>query len=65
MAGSYCAEEYWAELSMWYWGSHGEFADVSRRLPRPGPGGLARYDPHGFALVGEIYDGTHATLRGD
>lgn len=59
------AQEYWAELSMWYWGSHGEFCDGKRRLPVPGPAGLARYDALGFALVGAIYDGTHAALHDD
>ena len=36
--------EYFAELSMWIFGSHGEFADHQRQLPAPGPAGLARYD---------------------
>ena len=59
------ADEYFAELSMWFWGSHGEFADRARRLPPPGPRGLSAYDPDGFALVGAIYDGTHPALHGD
>jgi hypothetical protein len=54
------ASEYWAELSMWYWGTHGEFVDKASRQPAPGPAGLARYDPGGFRLVGEVYDGSHA-----
>lgn len=53
------ASEYWAELSMWYFGTHGEFLDKSSRVPAPGPGGLARYDPAGFALLGALYDGSH------
>ncbi|KAG8464487.1 hypothetical protein KFE25_003550 [Diacronema lutheri] len=53
------ASEYWAELSMWYFGSHGEFVDGGARTPAPGPAGLARYDPAGFALLGALYDGSH------
>ena len=45
-----------------YFGSHGEFADRERRLPTPGPGGLAAYDPDGFALLASIYGGTHPRL---
>lgn len=51
------ASEYWAELSMWYWGTHGEF--VQPGMPAPGPGGLHAYDPDGFALVAAIYSGAH------
>ena len=55
--------EYFAELTMWYLGSHGEFADAVRKLPAPGPASLAWYDPGGFQLVGGIYEGTHRSLR--
>ena len=27
------ASEYWAELSMWYFGSHGEYVDRQARVP--------------------------------
>jgi len=57
-----CAAEYWAELTMWYFGSHGEFVDRDKRLPPPGPGGLAAYDPEGFALLSAVYNGTHPAL---
>ena len=50
---------------MWLFGTHGEFADSVRQLPTGGPGGLARYDPLGFDLIGRLYDGTHESLRGD
>ena len=50
---------------MWFWGSHGEFVDRARSLPPPGPHGLSTYDPLGFELVGEIYAGTHPSLRND
>ena len=57
-----CAEEYFAELSMWFWGSHGEFACSTQKLPRPGPHGLAEYDAHGFDLVGSVYGGSHPSF---
>ena len=59
------ASEYWAELSMWYFGSHGEFVDRQARVPPPGCHALAEYDPDGFRLLGLIYGGTHALLRCD
>jgi len=57
------ASEYFAELSMWYFGTHGEFLDAKWREPPPGPGGLAAYDPDGFRLLASIYGGTHPALR--
>ena len=57
------ASEYFAELTMWYFGSHGEFVDRDKRLPTPGPGGLAQYDPDGFRLLSAIYGGTHPRLE--
>jgi len=60
-AGS-CASEYFAELTMWYFGTHGEFVDREARLPPPGPGGLAMYDPDGFALLASIFGGTNPRL---
>jgi len=60
-AGS-CASEYFAEATMWYFGTHGEFVDREKRLPTPGPGGLAEHDPDGFALLASIYGGTHPSL---
>lgn len=57
------ASEYFAELSMWFFGSHGEFVDRTKRLPHPGPGGLAEYDPDGFKLLAAIYGGTHPALQ--
>jgi hypothetical protein len=53
------AGEYFAELSMWYWGTHGDFVDTKLKLPAAGPFGLARYDPKGFELVGQIWSGAH------
>ena len=59
------ASEYWAELSMWYFGSHGEYVDRQARVPPPGCHALAEYDPDGFRLLGRIYGGTHPLLRSD
>jgi hypothetical protein len=48
------AKEYWAELSMWYFGFHGD-----RRMegtpPDDGPRGLRAYDPDGYALLDRLY----------
>jgi hypothetical protein len=46
-------KEYWAELSMWYFGSHGTFA--SNGVPAIGSAGLRSYDPGGFALLDRLY----------
>ena len=59
------ASEYWAELSMWYFGSHGEYVDRQARVPPPGCHALAEYDPDGFRLLGLVYGGTHPLLRSD
>ncbi|MBC7399491.1 MAG: hypothetical protein H7289_06070 [Mucilaginibacter sp.] len=50
------AGEYWAELSMWYFGAHGEFLKGTK-LPAPGPEGLKAYDPEGYNLLESIYSG--------
>ena len=52
-----------AELSMWIFGTHGEFVDGDAQQPAPGPFGLQRYDPAGFELVGSIYSATHPLLQ--
>ena len=57
------AQEYFAELSMWIFGTHGEFVDGEAQQPAPGPFGLQRYDPAGFELVGSIYSATHPMLQ--
>lgn len=49
-------QEFWAELSMWYFGAHGD-----RRMkgapPADGADGLRRYDPAGYALLDDLYHG--------
>ena len=47
--------EFFAELTMWYVGSRGDF--TSLRSPAPGPDWLARHDPDAFALLDSIYTG--------
>jgi hypothetical protein len=58
------AGEYWAELSMWYFGAHGEFLKGTR-LPDAGPDGLKAYDPEGYALLASIYSGKSKTALTD
>jgi serine/threonine protein kinase len=49
-------DEFFAELSMWYFGTEG---DTSKMDPKPARGreGLQRYDPEAFELLDEIYSG--------
>ena len=49
------AKEYWAELSMWYFGSHGARRRVADTPSGNGPAGLQAYDPQGFLLLRTIY----------
>ncbi len=47
--------EYWAELSMWYFGGHG---DNSGRAPKgDGPDALQAYDPWGYSMMYWLYQG--------
>ena len=48
--------EYWAEVSMWYFGGHGD-QRMTGTPPADGQAGLRAYDPEGFALLDEIYRG--------
>ncbi len=57
--GSYAGsnpDEFIAELTMWYFGTHG---DLRMEGPKPdnGPEGLRRYDPEAFALLDDFYSG--------
>lgn len=57
--GSYAGSnhhEFFAELSMWYFGTHG---DLTMKGPKPAHGreGLKAYDPEAFALLDEFYSG--------
>jgi alpha-glucosidase len=57
--GSYAGsnpDEYFAELTMWYFGTHGDL-HMDGSKPENGPEGLKRYDPDAFALMDAFYKG--------
>ncbi len=57
--GSYAGsnhDEFFAELSMWYFGTHGDL-NMTGAKPENGPAGLKQYDPEAFALMEELYSG--------
>jgi hypothetical protein len=49
-------DEFFAELSMWYFGTHG---DLSMKGDKPANGrdGLKAYDPEAFTLLDDFYNG--------
>jgi hypothetical protein len=49
-------DEFFAELSMWYFGSRGDCGQIKPR-PEVGRDWLRRYDPDAFALLENIYSG--------
>ena len=57
--GAYAAsngDEFFAELTMWYFGTHG---DLHMTGPKPanGPKGLKQYDPEAYRLFNRFYSG--------
>jgi hypothetical protein len=57
--GSYAgsnANEFFAELTMWYFGTHGDL-DMTGPKPANGPAGLEKYDPEAYALFDDFYRG--------
>lgn len=57
--GSYAGsnlDEFFAELSMWYFGTHGDLT-MQGTKPANGPDGLKAYDPEAFALLDDFYRG--------
>lgn len=55
--GAYAASdpgEFFAELSMWYFGTRGDYGSLSPS-PEPGPGWLRKYDPAAYSLLKSIY----------
>lgn len=50
------ANEFFAELSMWYFGTHGDLG-MSGPKPENGREGLHAYDPEAFALLDDFYQG--------
>ena len=58
-AGSYAAsneDEFFAELTMWYFGTHGDL-NMKGDKPANGPAGLQAYDPEAFAVLDDFYRG--------
>ncbi len=49
-------EEYFAELTMWYFGTHGDLTMTGPK-PKNGPEGLKEYDPDAYALFDDFYSG--------
>jgi hypothetical protein len=49
-------DEFFAELTMWYFGTHGDLG-MSGPKPENGPEGLKKYDPAAFALFDDFYRG--------
>jgi alpha-glucosidase len=50
------ADEFFAELTMWYFGTHGD-RHMTGPKPEDGSEGLKKYDPETFALLDEFYSG--------
>jgi alpha-glucosidase len=50
------ADEFFAELTMWYFGTHGDLR-MSGPKPANGREGLRAYDPEAFALFDDFYEG--------
>ena len=49
-------DEFFAELTMWYFGTHGDMGMIGPK-PENGPEGLKKYDPAAFALLDDFYTG--------
>ena len=49
-------DEFFAELSMWYFGTHGDL-HMTGPKPENGREGLKKYDPEAFTLLDEFYKG--------
>ncbi len=56
------AHEYFAELTMWYFGTRGDYGKLDPP-PLPGPEWLKSYDPDGFAVLDDFYSGRLAVAR--
>ncbi|MGD0517414.1 MAG: hypothetical protein ABSA26_07755 [Thermoguttaceae bacterium] len=56
-------DEFFAELSMWYFGTHGDLRMTGPK-PENGAEGLKKYDPEAFTLIDEFYSG-RMTRRND
>jgi hypothetical protein len=49
-------DEFFAELTMWYFGTHGDLGMTGPK-PENGPDGFKKYDPEAFALFDDFYRG--------
>jgi alpha-glucosidase len=49
-------DEFFAELTMWYFGTHGDM-NMNEPKPENGSAGLKKYDPEAFALFDDFYKG--------
>jgi hypothetical protein len=49
-------KEFFAELTMWYFGTRGDYGKSSQ-APSPGPEWLKAYDPEAYQLLNQIYAG--------
>ena len=57
--GAYSAsnpDEFFAELTTWYFGTHGDL-NMTGPKPENGPEGLKKYDPAAYALFDDFYRG--------
>jgi len=50
------ADEFFAELTMWYFGTHGDL-NMTGPKPENGREGLEKYDPEAYALFDDFYNG--------
>jgi len=50
------ADEFFSELTMWYFGTHGDM-NMTGPKPEDGPEGLKKYDPEAYALFDDFYNG--------
>jgi hypothetical protein len=50
------ADEFFAELTMWYFGTHGDMGMTGAK-PADGPEGLKAYDPEAYKLFDDFYSG--------
>lgn len=48
--------EYFAELTMWYFGTHGDM-NMTGPKPEDGPEGLKKYDPDAYKLLDDFFSG--------
>ncbi len=57
--GAYAAsngDEFFSELTMWYFGTHGDL-HMTGAKPQNGPDGLKEYDPEAYKLFDDFFNG--------